>query len=556
MLLLTLSIAFALDADTYDASGSAPDAQGGLQLAIPVVGAPNAWYAGTQLVYAYRPVVAEYSDGSREAIVGGSFGMHLLGGYTIQGKARLDLDIPFYPYVGAKGADWNGVSFGDLRLGATVPVWGNKDFSFGLMPEITLPTGELEAYNGAGSVTARLRAAGQYRFAERYTANANLGITLGKAQELGDLTFGSNLYVGLGLGAQLNEDWGVGGELDGTVGLSGGLGPYNQNPFELHGYGSYTGLDNFVITAGLGTGIVSGVGAPALRMIAGIAWRDAGYVDTDADGLEDQFDTCPTEAEDKDGFNDTDGCPDPDNDGDLVLDIKDSCPNAKEDIDGFKDEDGCPELDNDGDALTDTEDACPNDPGPLATVGCPDRDSDGLADARDVCPDLPGPIELKGCPDRDHDQITDDRDKCPDEPKDPREDPARSDGCPKRVIVSGSHIEILDVIYFDTGKATIKDVSLSLLDEIAKTIQENPDLLLIEVSGHTDNQGKPATNLALSQARAEAVVRYLMSKGVDPARLVAKGYGQEQPIDTNNTADGRAKNRRVAFTILRNASTP
>jgi outer membrane protein OmpA-like peptidoglycan-associated protein len=300
-------------------------------------------------------------------------------------------------------------------------------------------------------------------------------------------------------------------------------------------------------------------------------------VDSDKDGLEDKVDDCPNEPEDIDDFNDTDGCPEMDNDEDRILDSADSCPNEKEDRDLFEDDDGCPEKDNDKDGLPDDQDACVNEPGSYDTVGCPDRDGDLLADnrdqcpdqfgprsddgcpdrdndtlsdPRDACPDVAGPVITRGCPDGDADEVEDARDKCPTEPRDPRELPERSDGCPKRVFVSEGKVVILEMVYFDTGKSTIKSVSFGLLDDVARTLNSNADLTVVEVAGHTDNQGKADSNVKLSQARAEAVVRYLVEKGkVDPHRLVAVGYGPNVPIDTNSTTAGRANNRRVEFVI-------
>lgn len=93
--------------------------------------------------------------------------------------------------------------------------------------------------------------------------------------------------------------------------------------------------------------------------------------DSDGDGLSDVDDRCPDAAEDRDGFEDDDGCPEPDNDGDGILDLNDRCPNNAEDRDGFEDEDGCPDPDNDKDGLLDTQDRCPNEPGPPSNGGCP-----------------------------------------------------------------------------------------------------------------------------------------------------------------------------------------
>src|SRR5207244_5756222 len=99
--------------------------------------------------------------------------------------------------------------------------------------------------------------------------------------------------------------------------------------------------------------------------------------DRDGDGIPDAIDQCPNDPEDKDGYQDEDGCPDPDNDGDGIPDVKDKCPNEPEDKDHFQDEDGCPDLDNDGDGVPDSRDACPNDPETFNFFedddGCPDH---------------------------------------------------------------------------------------------------------------------------------------------------------------------------------------
>ncbi len=158
--------------------------------------------------------------------------------------------------------------------------------------------------------------------------------------------------------------------------------------------------------------------------------------DTDGDGILDKDDKCPKDPEDKDGFEDDDGCPDPDNDQDGVLDAEDRCPVVA----GPVENQGCPveaPLDTDGDGITDDIDKCPQDPEDKDSFedadGCPDpdNDQDGLLDADDACPNEAGPVENKGCPvhDRDQDGITDDQDKCPDEPED-KDGFEDTDGCP------------------------------------------------------------------------------------------------------------------------------
>lgn len=107
----------------------------------------------------------------------------------------------------------------------------------------------------------------------------------------------------------------------------------------------------------------------------------------------------------------------------------------------------------------------------------------------------------------------------------------------------------LDDVHFDTGKSTLRTDSYAALNELADLLKIKDDIV-IEIGGHTDNVGSEASNLQLSQARAETVVKYLVNKGVDAKRLAAKGYGQSQPIADNDTPEGRQANRRTEATIL------
>ncbi len=286
---------------------------------------------------------------------------------------------------------------------------------------------------------------------------------------------------------------------------------------------------------------------------AGISLHFGGPSDRDKDGVLDDDDLCPEQPEDEDGFEDGDGCPDPDNDGDGVEDTDDGCANDAEDLDSFEDEDGCPDPDNDGDTILDGDDECPTVAGHTTAAGCPDEDGDAIVDEEDECPDEAGPEASFGCPDEDGDRVPDYRDQCPDEPAPQGADPLRSDGCPRKVFITQDAIRILDKIFFDVGKSTIKRKSHALLDEIAATLEQNASIKKVQIEGHTDNTGDPEKNKALSQARADAVRDYLIAKGIAAERLVAKGFGQDRPLvdgDAANTTEGRAKNRRVEFNIV------
>jgi outer membrane protein OmpA-like peptidoglycan-associated protein len=189
-------------------------------------------------------------------------------------------------------------------------------------------------------------------------------------------------------------------------------------------------------------------------------------------------------------------------------------------------------------------------PPPRAPGAEPDPDGDGLTGPGDRCPREAGPAELDGCPDRDGDAIPDPQDRCPDRPG-----PAKQEGCPPPeqepdVVVETDRISLKDAINFDTGRATIKQGSFPILDKVAALLVARPELGRVRIEGHTDNVGGAAYNRDLSRRRAQAVVDHLAARGVARARLVAEGFGFDRPVADNATALGRAKNRRVEFTIL------
>ena len=307
--------------------------------------------------------------------------------------------------------------------------------------------------------------------------------------------------------------------------------------------------------------------------------RDADY---DGDGIKGDDDKCVDEAEDKDGFEDADGCPDKDNDKDGLEDDKDQCKDKAEDKDTIVDDDGCPETDADADAVLDEKDKCPTVNGSPTNNGCPDKDKDGdgVLDSVDGCPDVKGVPENKGCPDTDTDEdgTVDRLDNCktekgpasnkgcpyPDTDKDGTADnldncinepgPVDNQGCPaavkQLVVITPEKLVIKDKVYFDTGKATIQPRSFKLLDQIASILTAHTEITELQVEGHTDNTGDAAFNRTLSANRAQAVVDYLVKKGLAASRLKPVGFGPDRPADDNATAKGKENNRRVEFNIL------
>jgi outer membrane protein OmpA-like peptidoglycan-associated protein len=258
----------------------------------------------------------------------------------------------------------------------------------------------------------------------------------------------------------------------------------------------------------------------------GISFSFFGKKDSDHDGILDDVDKCPNDPEDYDGFQDDDGCPDPDNDNDGIIDKYDKCPNDPEDYDGFKDDDGCPDIDNDGDGIPDTIDKCPNAA----------EDFDGFQD-NDGCPDY----------DNDNDGIPDSVDQCPNDPED-FDGFQDEDGCPETKVPQN-----LNQITIDANKTFIGTSNLinpnayNDLDKIIRLLKSYPNINW-RVEGHMDSSGPQQYIRTMSLKRAERIVDYFIQKGLPASKFHAYGMGDKFPVANNTTEEGRMKNRRIVIT--------
>lgn len=255
-----------------------------------------------------------------------------------------------------------------------------------------------------------------------------------------------------------------------------------------------------------------------------------------------------------------------DSDGDGVSDRKDECPGTPPGVQ--VDEKGCP-LDRDGDGVPDYKDDCPDDAGPASLNGCPDRDGDGVADKDDECPDVAGLAKFKGCPDTDGDGVPDPKDKCPDTPKGCSVDadgcPLDSDGdgvidcedkCPQEAGPASNNgcpdwVELdLSNILFDFDKSALRPEAKAELDKLVETLDASKEYEIV-VGGHTDAIGTESYNMGLSERRAQAVVKYLLTKGVNNAYVGSNNYGESKPLVPNDSSANRQKNRRVEFEVAK-----
>ena len=531
--------------------------------------------------YAHEPLVLHHAsnDNTIGSVVSDQLFVHLNASLALWNRLALNVNVPIELHQsgdnpasnGTRFASPGGAAFGDIRAGVRLRIFGENDalFQLALGGYVWFPSGGSTDFLGDGHVRGmpQVIVGGS---SDRFVWSAAAGPEFRSLNTYASIPQGTMIKGGAGLGVRLGRERRVqlGPELNVAFSTED-VSKRTSNAEAWLGL-RYRVLSEIELGAGFGPGLTSGVGTPAFRGLLMVAYTPERKADRDGDGILDPVDACP----DVKGVPSDDpaknGCPpevEKDRDGDGILDAVDACP----DTPGVKSDDptknGCPaeDPDRDGDAIPDRIDACPDTPGVAnkdpKKHGCPrekDRDGDGILDAVDACPDVKGvpsdDPKKNGCPpDTDGDGILDPVDACPEEKGPPDPDPAKN-GCPTSVRVTENEIVILHQVQFDTDKAIIKKVSDPLLDEVAAVLKEHPEILRVEIQGHTDNRGAPKHNETLSQQRADAVMRALVNRKVDKGRLVGKGYGQNTPIADNSTDGGRLANRRVEFKIIERAA--
>jgi OmpA-OmpF porin, OOP family len=481
----------------------------------------------------------------------------------------------------------------DPRLGVSYAIVppdprGTDGLSVVARGEVSLPTGDERVFAGAPgpvgtpSVSAALKIG-------RIKAGAELGARIRKETELLGVTIGSQTYEAIGVGyavldrerlevnveafslqtlatqRKLARAEGTGALVDGD---KRGLHAPTEWLLSVRSAPALGGDVSF--HAGGGTALPlssSAATEPLFRLVAGVRYAPLGR-DRDGDGVLDRDDLCPDAAEDRDGFEDQDGCPDPDNDRDGIPDAQDQCRDAPEDRDGVRDEDGCPDLDDDEDGVPDADDQCraaPEDKdGWKDEDGCPDpdNDADGILDAADVCPngpeDFDGFRDQDGCPDPDNDGdgILDGQDRCPSEAEDkdgfededgcPEPDNDQDgvpdgqdrcplqpetidgiddeDGCPEPqgknlASFEKGRVAVTPPLRFAAGDAKITPELLRGLKMAAQRARAVPGMERVIVETYGDAQNGSAREEKLAVRRADAVKAALSSTGLTPDSL-------------------------------------
>ncbi len=482
---------------------------------------------GLLVDYASRPLVLKLGD-KEKAVVDQQLAAHVLLGFGLFDRLQLDVALPVYLVNDGnyEGREIRGATVGDLNIRGKFGLLSSlkAPVGLGLGVEVGLPTGDGDAFVGAGSVTVTPRLFVDTRFGTPIgdtTLTANVGARWLDERTVHDAKLSTQLVYGAGVEVEvIDEVLALGAEVFGGSQFDDFFQRAPSSPLELLLGAKISTDDGFTITAGAGGGLIGGYGTPDFRAIVGLMYTspiDHGEVVEEPEPL------CPDVPEDYEGALDEDGCPVEEE----VVEEEPGC-EVPEGYVGLVDEDGCPLLDSDGDGIADIHDQCPQEA----------EDMDGFED-EDGCPDL----------DNDNDGIPDAEDECPDQPG-----LATHNGCPapeQKVVREKAEIRIMDKVFFETGKAVIQPESFELLDQVGLVLRTNPDITKVEIAGHTDHTGSAALNRALSQERAEAVMNYLVNeRGIAAERLTARGYGPDEPIDDSKTKEAMAKNRRVEFRIL------
>ncbi|MCY1021800.1 OmpA family protein [Pyxidicoccus sp. MSG2] len=558
-----------------------PGAEGSLLVGLGEL-LPAGQFRATLLAqYAHNPLL--FVDTGKElSVVGKRATAHLAAAYAPLTWLQVGLQVPL---VAFQGGDTELLQAKNIAAPAgqalATPVFSAR---FGLLTQdeqggvdlaaelgVGLPVGSKDAFarDGDGLRLAPKVMVG--RHFGRIRAGAEVGYTkrpkLLLTQKQGDLEdeVGEELRIGLALattGRRLRWELNVRGMV-----------PLTDQPssVELLPGGRYLVSSSLELFALAGMGIGAAPGTPLFRLMFGGAFgqvtpprgpgessvrcemglapeakiQECPDLDEDHDGVRNANDKCPLVA----GDVARNGCSAQDTDGDGIEDMLDGCPMDP----GPAARQGCSIPDQDKDDLPDELDSCPTDPGPADNRGCPvrDTDKDGIDNDKDECPSDAGPVERNGCPesDTDKDGIPNRADSCVNDAGD-----AKNMGCPLQVLplveLKPDRLVLIGKVFFESSQARLQSRSFEVLDWVARVIKEHSEIPSVVVGAHTDDRGFPDVNRRLSQARAEAVRQYLISKGVDPARLQAMGYGQDRPIDSNATSIGRENNRRVEFLLV------
>jgi outer membrane protein OmpA-like peptidoglycan-associated protein len=573
-------------------------------------GRQHAWefYASGLFEYAKAPLSFEsgpIGQTSTSAALDNLLAANLVAGITPHERVRVDVAWPLYILSTGPGGEVEGTAPGDLRASAMIGLLLPEDtvaggVGLGIVPWIDLPTGADERWLGQRSVAGGAAAAATLEL-EQLTLSGHFGMQWNPEVEAYNLTGTDTLVGGFGAGWLFDRAMGMSLEAVLAPPLTPNARAGTAFPAEALLSFRRRWESGPHLTVGVGAALSRGAGAAPFRAFIGGGFGRIEVPvppDLDGDGIPNSDDDCPENPESANGWRDEDGCPDDlgaisvwgeyeENpkelsavtvtlpDGPRVLDpthpqVVGVLPGTEVQVQAMA-----------GTCLGGSAKAEAYE-GNRDVVVMLSRNLEGALHFKVTTLDDEQPIPgatvqvqsaLPECaPQTSSLQLGDEGTGSVavgagehlvivDVPQYAlyRNKVFVKAGSTEEVIVSlkktrtrvtAQRIEIFEMVHFELDKAVILPESFSLLDEVAEQVKTHPQIKLVEVAGHTDDQGSASYNLGLSQARAEAVAAYLTGKGVAPERVRAKGYGETRTIDTNETEEGRAHNRRVEFNIL------
>ena len=530
--------------------------------------------------YTMAPLQYTYWDGTTVDIVSSLVQLNATAAYTLD-SFRLGVDVPVILRAFG-GSEDDATGLGDLALDAKVRLRDNRTSPVGvaISARTSLPTSSAGGALGTSGPGVDATLSLDKPIGARVDAVLALGVGYAPKVELENVEWGSTGSLQAGLAYRLGDRGGIVGELY-TAGVLDDLANAQARPTELLAGGWYRFGERreLALRPGVAFGLNDAVTTPALRGMLGLAWdplSPAAPPDRDGDGVADSADRCPDVAEDRDGFEDADGCAELavvtvrviDTDGVLVEGAEWAlAAPAKSGKSGDHLELAAGPFDVTALGVS-VKGAVPAGgaatvevrvPAPRGTLAVEILDSKGVPvagatwQAKGPTPVAetasakvqarPGAYEIAGA--------------APGYRRAKVETVLVKDGTavlklellPSKAALKAEKIEIKDSVYFETGKAVIKPESFGLLDEVAEILKDHPELSKVSIEGHTDDRGDNNKNLKLSQGRAESVRTYLAGKGVAVERLDAVGYGEARPLAKGKTAADQAQNRRVDFVV-------
>jgi outer membrane protein OmpA-like peptidoglycan-associated protein len=474
------------------------------------------WSLGVWLHYGYNSLVIATDSELRRELVSTQLGGNLTGSYAIARWFELGLDVPFAYLSGELVSE---AALGDLRLVPKFAFLSDRTDGLGLalIAEVRVPTHTSDLYGGARMVVAAPRLVIDHRWmGTGFRLGGSLGAILRESTQFLNVMAGQELTASVA--AAYRFDMGFSPvellfDLQAFIGLQ--QTDAEEVSLEALGAARIYFTPDLTLNIGAGVGVLEGFGTPTFRVLTGLRWEPSpndpdrdGQPTTPPDGdpTYDEANEGRQGGQDGQGSQGGQGQDDEDPDAaeqrrreDAAKRGYDACPNEPEDFDGIEDDDGCPEGDEDEDGVLDMYDRCPTE----AEVINGFEDEDG----------------------------------CPDEG-------------PARVIVEDGRIVILETIRFKPNSDELEPESEPILNQVTLVLKARKDIKRVSIEGHTDNTGSREVNQRLSTDRAKSVRQYLIDRGVAPARLESRGFGQDKPIGDNKTDEGRAQNRRVEFIIV------